>query len=1286
MGGMKKLFLPSTPSPLALVPAAPVSPAPEGVFDKVEGSDSAARRRFKSKSAPSHGDAVRNPSMSKPLVEPSDQQTTADEKMSSDSDSAPLPTAATASDSLPNEEDPLQQDNKEQISVDLKTKKSKDLEEGSAKEISEKNDKHDTSDALEDPDDDDDYDYDYDDTDGDNTSEDTYGQSIPLEFLDRLRTFNLFNKAPKSFHTKVASKLSLMRFHPQDCIISKNDPAKAMYWILRGSVSVTSPDGETIYAELARGQFFGEIGILFNRPRTATVIARTKVLVGVLARDALNQVLKSYPSIERRIRDEAQERLAMQEKKIKLDLPVLIAKHSNYMYQPHKHGINALKMATAAGHAMPVPSIAPLNGDFRSMSPSPPPSISAASAAATIGSTTSPALSHRLLEGADPNHQLSTSSYASSSRSTLHGPGGQLHLPHPTPLHPPSGSQSLILPKGSSTPTSPMSAAFMQRSSFKDSSRNYSLPLPKNSDNVDSTISVQEFLKNLPIFQSLPLKQLHQLALLVDPLHYRSFETIFKRGDVSSDIYFIIHGEVEVVISHDSPNQSNVPRIDTILGRLYAGSYFGEMSFLSLINEGPKSETVRSATIRSVTNVELIVVKSESLLKLCQEYPFIADHFRQTAKKRRSENATTTTAAAAATVESPSKNTIGIESEAKDKKKLSIDYLINGKESSPTSKAFDGWRLPQFEDPNFSPSDELEDAVSRPESPPIMGQSQFPLFNSNWSFGTASTLQSSEKPIDVPSRINNESPTSHLGSRPGSPLSSTGDGTISRPISPASMLQSADSSSVTSLTKGWSSGVSNISVDDDRRVKRRKSSVSSSSMPMISLPPLNPVLPSINKFSNFQNDKVLPSFQYLPHNKRVRLQLIQARRRLSVLANQGTIPDRLLIKVFEYMSLPELMKLRCICKRWRSLLYTAPNLFRKLDLTPWNISIDDNVLCQITDFVGNRPELIDISNCFHITDEGFSYMVNEIGMHGRIKCIKMKSAWDVSAMAIMDLSVPSVGHHLEELDLSNCRRVRDNVLERLIGWDTSNTNQLDGTLQQQVLPRLPWGPGELPGLPEHDEEKDLEVGCKNLRSINVGYCKHLTDNIMFHIANHANKRLESLDLTRCTTITDVGFQYWAYRNFPNLKKLSLKDCTFLTDKSIIAIANAATNLEILDLNFCCAISDVSIEVLCLGCPNLRELDMSFCGSAVSDSSLVTISLHLRHLERLIIKGCIRVTRVGIDALLSGCSPMNYINISQCKNAHIYPGRVPAQKLQINPQTKSAFVTAGPYHNIIEIVI
>ncbi|KAG2734475.1 hypothetical protein G9P44_002481 [Scheffersomyces stipitis] len=959
--------------------------------------------------------------------------------------------------------------------------------------------------------------------------------NVPPDFFNRLQTFPLFNKAPKSFHTKVASKLTLMQYHPQEYIIKKGDPSKSMYWILKGTVSVTSTDGESIYAELAAGSFFGEIGILFNRPRTATVVARTKVLVGVLTSDALNTVLKHYPLIERRIRDEAQERLAMQDKKNKYDLPNLI---SNKMIEsapslpPIRNGINASALATQTS-AIPGPSLPPI-----STSPSP--------------SLASP-----------------------------------------------------LLPSGINTP-----------------------PNLANNHNVDATISIQDFIKNLPIFQNLPSTIIHQLALGVEPINFNAFEYIIHKGDTNSDIYFIINGEVEVI---DYSRNQEGAHIERILARLSSGSYFGEMSFLSFLND-KHSDCVRSASIRSISTVELMVVKSDKLEDLCEKYPFIVDDMRKTAEERNKLN--------------NSINSKG--SEHDNKTRLSIDYIIHKQDKDRSDEEESSHDTSEKSSPEKSPSSQPN--LQHPQSQRV-GVS--PIFASNWTFG------------DTKAKV----------------LS----GRVSRSISPISYAdaQSPSVSPISSDAK-MSTSTRNTSFADEPFSRKRKS-VSNSFLndetdPMsLELPSLNPVVPSVNYFQNFQfanSTSNRNAFQYMPHNKRIRLASISGtgRRRSSILSNNGPLPDRILLRVFEFLSLPELMKLRIISRRWRQLLSVASNLCTNLDLTPWNTSIDDQALISITDFVGTRPQQINISNCFHITDEGFSYMVNEIGISGNIKVLKMKSNWEVSAMAIMDLTVPSVGGYLEEIDLSNCRKVRDIVLERLLGWDSSAIKE--ELSQQQNING---------SSPEIDHDLD-QIGCKSLKILNIGYCKHLTDNVMQHIANHASQRLESLDLTRCTAITDRGFQYWTYKSFPNLKKLSLKDCTFLTDKSIISIANSATNLEILDLNFCCALSDIAIEVLCLGCPNIRELDLSFCGSAVSDSSLVAISLHLRSLEKLILKGCVRVTRAGVDALLSGCSPLSYINISQCKNAHIYPGNIPAQKLNVNPQTKSAFVTAGSNQNIIEIVI
>lgn len=912
-------------------------------------------------------------------------------------------------------------------------------------------------------------------------------KAVPSTLLDKLATFPLFKDAPKSFHAKVAANLKLVQYHPQEYIIKEGDPALSMYWILKGTVSVTSTDGDSVYAQLAPGAFFGEIGILFNRPRTATVVSRLRVLVGVLTADSLNIVLRLYPLIERRIRDEAQERLAMHEKKNRAEIPIL---------KPSKS---------------PAPTMQP----------------------------------------------------PVTTQNVISTPMAQTTLPLSPLLHASQNSGMLAV-------------------------------LMTLADNVDQTVSIQEFIKSVPMFSNLPSAIIHKLALRVVPINCKPFEYIFRKGDKGNGIYFITHGEVEVV---DYCGPANVEKV---LARLKCGSYFGEMSYVDSING---KSTERSASIRSVTSVELIVIHNDQLETVCQQYPNVADEILRTANERKNSNQS------AQGTQSPL-FPLG----------LSMHELSSRNIPSPS-------RSPLLA------SDKGE--VSSPEtvqSRPVLAPKPV-LFNPNWAFGGFESLPLVNERIASPS---------------------------------SSATSSKDSEFASHVTLA----TTRSNNDDQINYRKRRSTCASPSPVLptgpldISVPPMNSVVP-INVFQPTVS-KAQP-FQYMPHSKRIKLQALAGRRRSSVLVSSSSIPDKILLKVFEYLSLPELMRLRIVSRRWRQLLYVAPNLFQRLDLTPWNTSVDDSAIISITDFVGSRPVYIDISNCFHITDEGFSYMVNEIGMSGNIKTLKMRSIWEVSAMAIMDLTSPSVGKHLEEVDLSNCRKVKDNVVERLIGW----VNEVSQNSLQ---------------LANSDATYHNVTGSENLKILNLGYCKHLTDNVMYHIATYANERLESLDLTRCTTITDTGFQYWTYRTFPNLKKLSLKDCTFLSDKAIISLANAAPNLEILDLNFCCALLDIAIEVLCMGCQKLRELDLSFCGSAVSDSSLVAISLHLINLEKLVVKGCVRVTRAGVDALLSGYSPLNYLNISQCRNAHMYPGRIPAQTLQINPATKSAFITAGPTQKIIEIVL
>lgn len=62
----------------------------------------------------------------------------------------------------------------------------------------------------------------------------------------------------------------------------------------------------TLFLYIATGKFFGEVAVLFQVPRTATVVAATKCICFVLTKEKLEEVLRDFPEMAVTIRREAE--------------------------------------------------------------------------------------------------------------------------------------------------------------------------------------------------------------------------------------------------------------------------------------------------------------------------------------------------------------------------------------------------------------------------------------------------------------------------------------------------------------------------------------------------------------------------------------------------------------------------------------------------------------------------------------------------------------------------------------------------------------------------------------------------------------------------------------------------------------------------------------------------------------------------------------------------------------------------------------------------------------------
>ena len=96
-------------------------------------------------------------------------------------------------------------------------------------------------------------------------------------------------------------ELTRQRKHPKGSVILfEDDPGDALYVVIEGQVKVvlSGEDGrEVIMATLADGDFFGEMSLIDDEPRSAHVIAMENSNLLVLRRDDFQRCLENNPRI-----------------------------------------------------------------------------------------------------------------------------------------------------------------------------------------------------------------------------------------------------------------------------------------------------------------------------------------------------------------------------------------------------------------------------------------------------------------------------------------------------------------------------------------------------------------------------------------------------------------------------------------------------------------------------------------------------------------------------------------------------------------------------------------------------------------------------------------------------------------------------------------------------------------------------------------------------------------------------------------------------------------------------
>ncbi|MEM7654569.1 MAG: cyclic nucleotide-binding domain-containing protein [Bacteroidota bacterium] len=119
------------------------------------------------------------------------------------------------------------------------------------------------------------------------------------EIVEALKQTTLFAGLKEEDLEQVARKVKVRQFFADDVIVWQGQPSTSLFLITNGIVVVKRivRETESVLAYLMPGNTFGEVGILENQPRSASVVALSEVDALVIRREDLLNILHQHPTV-----------------------------------------------------------------------------------------------------------------------------------------------------------------------------------------------------------------------------------------------------------------------------------------------------------------------------------------------------------------------------------------------------------------------------------------------------------------------------------------------------------------------------------------------------------------------------------------------------------------------------------------------------------------------------------------------------------------------------------------------------------------------------------------------------------------------------------------------------------------------------------------------------------------------------------------------------------------------------------------------------------------------------
>lgn len=114
-----------------------------------------------------------------------------------------------------------------------------------------------------------------------------------------LRQVELFKNLPAETLLIIANEVELVSMTANQILFLENDPPTGLYIIVSGIVNVIRHD--KLLATLKENEFFGELALIDNAPRAATVVAQSEGTLLLLNRDTFERITNDLPEVLRSV-------------------------------------------------------------------------------------------------------------------------------------------------------------------------------------------------------------------------------------------------------------------------------------------------------------------------------------------------------------------------------------------------------------------------------------------------------------------------------------------------------------------------------------------------------------------------------------------------------------------------------------------------------------------------------------------------------------------------------------------------------------------------------------------------------------------------------------------------------------------------------------------------------------------------------------------------------------------------------------------------------------------------